>query len=68
MLAYCIGFRVYGCMMMAKSISWEEDSMQILFGCVIIMACLSIYFPIIYIRKTNRLQKILEQIEANTRK
>jgi len=42
--------------------------MQILFGCVIIMTCLSIYFPIIYIRKTNRLQKILEQIEANTRK
>jgi hypothetical protein len=26
------------------------------------------YFPVVYIRKTNRLIKILEQIEANTRK
>lgn len=42
--------------------------MQILFVCVIVMTCISIYFPIIYIRKANKLHKILEQIEANTRK
>jgi hypothetical protein len=55
-------------MMMSKSISWEEDSMQILIACVIIITCLAIYIPVIYIRKTNKLQKILEQIEANTHK
>ena len=42
--------------------------MQILIACVLVITLLAIYGPIIYIRKTNKLQKVLEQIEANTRK
>lgn len=36
--------------------------------CVVIMAAISVYFPTIYIRKTNKLMAILEKIESNTRK
>ena len=36
--------------------------------CVIFMAMLAIYVPTIYIRKTNKVLKLLEKIEANTRK
>ena len=42
--------------------------MEYLIACVIIITCIAIYFPVIQIRKSNKLQKILEQIEANTRK
>jgi hypothetical protein len=37
-------------------------------ACVIFLALLGIYVPTIYIRKTNKILKLLEQIEANTRK
>jgi hypothetical protein len=36
--------------------------------CVVIMAAIAIYFPTIYIRKTNKLLAVLEKIESNTRK
>ena len=36
--------------------------------CVIVIAVLAIYVPTIYIRKTNKMLKLLERIEANTRK
>jgi hypothetical protein len=36
--------------------------------CVVILAAIAIYFPTIYIRKTNKLLAVLEKIEANTRK
>jgi hypothetical protein len=36
--------------------------------CVVILAAIAIYFPTIYIRKTNKLMALLEKIEANTRK
>ena len=42
--------------------------MEYLIACVLLIACIAIYLPVIYIRKTNKLQKVLEQIEANTRK
>jgi hypothetical protein len=42
--------------------------MTILIACVLLITCVALYFPVIYIRKTDKLQKILEQIEANTRK
>ena len=42
--------------------------LQTLFICAIVVTCVSIYFPTIFIRKMNKFQKILEQIEANTRK
>ena len=35
---------------------------------VIVIACLAIYVPTIYIRKTNKMIQLLEQIAANTRK
>lgn len=37
-------------------------------ACVVLIALLAAYVPTIYIRKTNRVIKLLEQIEANTRK
>lgn len=36
--------------------------------CVVILAAIAIYFPTIYIRKTNKVLAVLEKIEANTRK
>jgi hypothetical protein len=42
--------------------------MEILIGCVLVVTCLAIYSPIVYIRKADKLQKTLEQIEVNTRK
>ena len=36
--------------------------------CVVILAAIAIYFPTIYIRKTNKLMAVLEKIESNTRK
>lgn len=36
--------------------------------CVVVMTAMSIYFPTIYIRKTNKLMAVLEKIESNTRK
>jgi hypothetical protein len=35
---------------------------------VFLIALLAVYAPTIYIRKTNKVLKLLEQIEANTRK
>lgn len=37
-------------------------------GCVVLIALVVIYVPTVYIRKTNKALKLLEQIEANTRK
>jgi hypothetical protein len=42
--------------------------MVIVGGCVMFIAGIVAYAPIAYVRKTNKLIKILEQIEANTRK
>ena len=42
--------------------------MEFLIACVIVITCIAIYLPVIYIRKTNKLQKVLEQIAVNTRK
>jgi len=37
-------------------------------ACLLFITGVVAYFPVVYIRKTNKLMKILEQIEANTRK
>ncbi len=37
-------------------------------ACIGTIALLAIYVPTIYIRRTNEIQKLLTQIEANTRK
>ena len=37
-------------------------------ACVVLVALMAIYVPTLYIRKTNKILKLLEQIEANTRK
>ena len=42
--------------------------MQYIVGCLLFITGIVAYFPIVYIRKTNRILKALEQIEANTRK
>jgi len=36
--------------------------------CVVVMTGIAVYFPTIYIRKTNKLLAVLEKIENNTRK
>jgi hypothetical protein len=38
------------------------------FVAVILIALMAIYVPTLYIRKTNKMLKLLEQIEANTRR
>ena len=35
---------------------------------VVLIALLAMYVPTLYIRKTNQVLKLLEQIEANTRR
>jgi len=36
--------------------------------CVFLFAVLAAYLPTVYIRQTNKAIKLLEKIEANTRK
>ncbi len=43
-------------------------SMALVGACVILIALIAIYVPTVYIRKTNKVLKLLQQIEANTRK
>ena len=50
------------------SISSEEVVMQYIVGCLLFITGIVAYVPVVYIRKTNRVIKLLEQIEANTRK
>jgi hypothetical protein len=35
---------------------------------IVLIALMAIYAPTVYIRKTNEILKLLEKIEANTRK
>jgi hypothetical protein len=37
-------------------------------GCLLLITGVVAYFPVIFIRKADKLLKALEQIEANTRK
>jgi hypothetical protein len=37
-------------------------------ACLVVIALLAIYVPTVYIRKTNVMIHLLEQIAANTRK
>ena len=41
-------------------------SFAVLGGCVVVIALLAAYVPTIYIRKTNKLLRVPEQIAANT--
>ena len=41
-------------------------SFAVLGGCVVLIALLAAYVPTIYIRKTNKLLTVLDQIAANT--
>jgi len=43
-------------------------SLGLVGACVILIALLAIYVPTIYIRKTDKVIRLLEKIEANTRK
>ena len=46
----------------------RSNFMEILIACVIIVAIVALYSPMMFIRKISKLQKTLEQVEANTRK
>jgi hypothetical protein len=41
--------------------------MNWIIACLMIITGIVVYFPTIYIRKMNRLLKVLQEIEANTR-
>ena len=43
-------------------------SFTVLFASFVLVALVAMYVPTIYIRKTNKIMRILEKIEANTRK
>jgi hypothetical protein len=43
-------------------------SILVLGACLVVIAALAIYVPTVYIRKTNAMIRLLEQIAANTRK
>lgn len=43
-------------------------AMVISVACLMMIALLAIYVPTIYIRKTNKMIHLLEQIAANSRK
>ena len=45
-----------------------QFSLTVLLAGIVIVALLAIYFPTIYIRKTNKIIHLLERIETNTRK
>ena len=45
--------------------TWE---ITLLAASVVVVALMSIYFPSVYIRKTNKMIALLEQIAAGTRK
>ena len=40
--------------------------MQWIFASIFIVAAMSIYFPLIFIRKMNKVMAVLEKIEKNT--
>ena len=42
--------------------------MRYIAWCVLVVTGIAIYFPTIYIRKTNKVIKLLQQIAANTGK
>ena len=44
------------------------ELLSVPFVAVVLIALLAMYVPTLYIRKTNQVLKLLEQIEANTRK
>jgi len=37
-------------------------------ACLIFITGMTAYFPVVYIRKTNKLMELLKQIEQNTKK
>jgi hypothetical protein len=43
-------------------------SATVVLASLVLIALVAVYVPTIYIRKTNKLMKTLERIEANTRK
>jgi hypothetical protein len=45
--------------------TWQ---ITLLGACAVVVALMSIYFPSVYIRKTNKVIALLEQIAGGTRK
>ena len=45
-----------------------EFGIWVQLACIALIALMAIYAPTVYIRKTNEILKLLEKIEANTRK
>lgn len=41
-------------------------AMQLLIACVFITAAMVAYFPLVFIRKMNKVMAVLERIEKNT--
>jgi hypothetical protein len=41
---------------------------EFIVGCLLVLTIISLYFPVIHIRLTNKVLKALQQLEINTRK
>jgi hypothetical protein len=41
--------------------------MNWLIACLMVVTGIVLYFPVVYIRKMNRVLKVLQDVEANTR-
>ncbi len=42
--------------------------MEWVIGCLLVITIIAVYFPIAYLRLSNKMLKIMEQVEINTRK
>ena len=47
---------------------FDVYSLLVLSACLAIVVLFALYVPTVYIRKTNKVLKLLEQIAANTRR
>ncbi|PYV18182.1 MAG: hypothetical protein DMG21_05830 [Acidobacteria bacterium] len=63
-------FRLQLCMMHVRILCTEEVWMGLnwTIACLIFITGMTAYFPVVYIRKTNKLMELLKQIEQNTKK
>lgn len=59
-IAVLIAFGFYG-------IIKPFGGMDFVVGCLLFVTGIVAYFPVVYIRKTNRILRVLEAIEKNTR-
>jgi len=51
-----------------NSLAQRRQHVELVAACTIFIAGMAAYFPVLYIRKTNKMLQSLQKIEENTRK